>query len=260
MVIPDDFVGALSWLGDAERDRVLLQVVRWLTTGEEPDLEGPAMAVFEAGRRSIDKANAQSAGGRRGGQRRAARVEAAPAEGSDRSPAAAAAGAGQPSGAAPDPSPECAPDGSDLGQASSLVPSQGYQQEACREHNVTRTEQNGTEQGEGRAPARAVPDLCEVRAYFAAQAWRATVDPEDYFDNRQRCGWVDPQGRPILDWHADARSWARRQPSFDQAAAERSRARGQPADPPAGERWRPAKSARERLAELDAEAERLGVA
>ena len=233
---------AVGCLDPADRDRAVLGAARYAMTEEEPDLEGAARAVFLASKRAISKANRQSRGGARGGSARARRPD-------------------------PDAAERAGGDGT-LTKVPDGNLEQGSDGEPCGEHN--RTEHNGTEQGERGArprgadadvipfgpqprPSAQPPSLDEVRAYFAGNLLRG--DPEAFFLRYDEVGWVDAQGRPITNWRSTAKRWSRREPEFAQARAERSRAaRG---EPPAGEAWRPARSASQMLAEIEAE-ERKG--
>lgn len=246
MVLPDDFMEAVGCLDPADRDRAVLGAARYAMTEEEPDLDGPARAVFLAAKRAIFKANRQSRGGARGG---AARADRAGADG------------------APGKVPAVNLDQGSGGEPCGNL-DQGSVAEPCGEHN--RTEHNGTEPRERGArprgadadvipfgpqprPSAQPPSVEEVRAYFAGNLLRG--DPEAFFLRYDEVGWVDAQGRPITNWRSTAKRWSRREPEFAQARAERSRAaRG---EPPAGEAWRPARSASQMLAEIEAE-ERKG--
>lgn len=59
----------------------------------------------------------------------------------------------------------------------------------------------------------------EVEAYARASTMPA-FDAGAFVDHYAAVGWVMPNGRPVRDWHALARSWARRQPEFDRRDAE----------------------------------------
>lgn len=88
-------------------------------------------------------------------------------------------------------------------------------------------EDQGEDQGRGlgketekRAVAQArektkfvVPTLEEVREYVITE--KLAIDPDQFYDYYQAQGWVQSNGRPIKDWKAAARKWARRdsQPS-----------------------------------------------
>ena len=58
----------------------------------------------------------------------------------------------------------------------------------------------------------------EVEAYARASTMPA-FDAGAFVDHYAAVGWVMPNGRPVRDWHALARSWARRQPEFDRRDA-----------------------------------------
>lgn len=233
MVIPDDFIEALSYLPEGERAGVIVQVIEFVQTGAEPRLDGAAMGMFIAARRTILKANAQSSGGRKGGS-------AAPRRLADGNPGQASTGDGRGS----------------LPKVDERYLDKGTSDEPCGELNRTeqnRTEQNGT--GErahaGGGYGCEIPTIDEVRAHFAANCLRG--NPDAYWADRDAAGWRK-RGEPIANWRSDAMGWSYREPEFEQMRADRaarSAARGQPADAH-GPKFERVKSAREQLAEFEA--------
>lgn len=273
MVLPDDFMEAVGYLPAEERDRAILGAAHYAMTEEEPDLDGAAMGMFLAAKRSIYKANRQSRGGSKGGS-------ASPRPDGGEDPEAPAGQAppcrrGAPAGGG-DANPgkgSAEKGGPNLDQGSASKLGQGSAPEPCGEHNVT--EHNVTERNGGGARARAAaevipfgarpshpgqpPTLEEVRAYFGASCLRG--DPEAFFLRYDEVGWVDAQGRAIVNWQSTALRWSRREPEFAQARADRDRAAAtRRGEAPVGEAWRPAKSASQMLAEIEAAEAREGVA
>ena len=104
--------------------------------------------------------------------------------------------------------------------------------------------------GEGQAtPAPEPPAPDEFEAYFAANCLRG--DAGQFLDHYAAQGWTLPNGRPVSDWRALARNWARRQVGFD---AERKARGGQTSqEVERAATWRPAASEDEEIARLEAE-------
>lgn len=72
MVILDSVVeGALAMPDRAEADAFIAGVVRYLATGEEPELTGYALALFIATKPAIDTSKSRSESGRAGGRAKA---------------------------------------------------------------------------------------------------------------------------------------------------------------------------------------------
>ena len=259
MVLPDDYMEALCWLPEAERDDAVLQTVAFVMSGftVEPKLPGHLMAVFAAARRSIVKANRLAGNGRAGGKASDPGTATDPGAGESGSHGAEKAWQANSENA-------CQANSENACQANSENACQANSENAPGEHN--RTEQNGTEQNErgartrgevdepaGDAPAgRQPPTLEEARSYFGCNMLNGSA--EDWWLNRQRSGWLDPQGRQIVDWTADALAWSRREVQIRHDRDERSRARqrGDPGEA-RGPRFEPAKSAAEKLAEFERE-------
>jgi hypothetical protein len=66
-----------------------------------------------------------------------------------------------------------------------------------------------------RGRARFVPPtLDEIKVF--CQENSLSMDPEEYFDHYQGNGWVQGQkAKPIVDWKATVRNWARREKKFN---------------------------------------------
>lgn len=251
-----------------KRDRMELwdALLAYAFAGAEPSLKGAPKAVFIALRARVDG----SIQGAENGKRRAAPSKApsgypskAPSKGASQG---ACEGASQapPEGDGQDPSGHPS-EGPGEGQpANNSQPlgtvqeyrSTGVQEGECR--GVTPGDAPRAPEGSQGAewdPSVNPPGPSEAAAYFEANCLKG--DPERFVNVYAAQGWKRGNGRPIEDWRAQARLWSADQPKFDQIEADRAaRSKG---EAPAGERWAPAKTARDRLAELDAEAERLGI-
>jgi len=77
---------------------------------------------------------------------------------------------------------------------------------------TNKNDKNVKNEKKKRAHAAMPPSLEEVTAYVGEQ--HLVMDPGKFHDNYTMNGWVQGKGKPILDWKAAARNWARNEPLF----------------------------------------------
>lgn len=157
----------------------------------------------------------------------------------------------------------------------SKAPSEGYPEAPCegpaenpgrgearplgtvQEYKSTRVQEGCRGLGGGNTPRAAYdpqvnpPTVEEVRDYFGCSCLRG--DPEAFFAQYAATAWLDGKGQEIRDWHAQAMKWHKMQVSRDAEAS----ARGQPT--PSEAVWKPARTAEEELAEVEADLRRKGM-
>ena len=110
--------------------------------------------------------------------------------------------------------------------------------------------------GQGRGDAPDAPSEDEVVTYFTANCLNG--DPHAFFDFYASQGWRKSNGMPIVDWHAQAKQWHRKQREIDAEA----RSRGKPtASEVEAAAFRPVRklTPEEELKAVDEEAKRYGI-
>ena len=149
-------------------------------------------------------------------------------------------------------------------QGASQVPTQGASQQKEKEkekeskHTDVCLREAATPLGElaGNGDGCEAPSLDAVKAYFAANCLNG--DPEAFFDFYASQGWRKSNGMPIVDWHAQAKQWHRKQREIDAEA----RSRGKPtASEVEAAAFRPVRklTPEEELKAVDEEAKRYGI-
>lgn len=207
MNILDSLVdGALAMTSRKDSDAVIGAIVRCLRTGEEPDrLTGNALAMWTAIAPVVRKSRARSVAGAEGGNASACRCrDAVEPERSGETDSK------QPSKVQSKTASKRA--SKMASEQVSSLPSPDFSSPLQFPFGVEGCGEEGPEP----------PDEDEVRLYFAANC--LIGDPGEFFDHFEAQGWVRGNGRPIADWRAAARQWARRQREFDQSKPPELRA------------------------------------
>ena len=196
MNILDSIVeGALALPSRRDSDALIGAVVRFMATGEEPELSGVPSAMWLAVRPAVENSRAKSVSGRRGGSQNG--KQTAKQDGKQNGKQNGKQTAKQ--------------DGkqTEMKSASEQVSSSSsYSSSYSNSYSPS-----GSEGSQVDIPEP--PSVEEVRAYFACNC--LSGDPTEFFDHFEAQGWVRSNGQPIADWRAQARMWSRRQAEFDQS-------------------------------------------
>lgn len=216
MVILDSVVeGALAMTSRKDADAFIAGVVRYLATGDAPDLSGNALAMFIAVRPAIDKSTARVEAGRAGGKQTGKQTRSKQGSKNEANGQANTQANAKQTG-------------------KQTRSEQEQEQEEYQPESLTGVGGYSNLSACGRAPAPFVPPTVEeVRAYFEANCLAG--DPEHFRAHYAAQGWVRGNGRPVCEWQGLALDWSveeRKRATKEQAA----RARGNPAqDAPLGE-------------------------
>lgn len=216
MQLLDSHIEAGQELSAKDRQAYYTALIEYLYYGKEPNLKGPAKAVFVAIRPTLDNSKARAEAGSRGGSRKQKQPkrEAKPESNSEANTEANAKQTGK--------------------QTRSKTGS--YQDSSSPSYSSSYSPSVGEGSGEGEIPT---PEA--VTAYFQANLLRG--NPDEFYDHYASQGWVKGNGMAVCDWRAQARKWSRDQVKRD---AERA-ARGEPE--PEQAVWKPAQVDLDKAAE-----------
>lgn len=197
MNILDSIVeGALALPSRRDSDALIGAVVRFMATGEEPELSGVPAAMWMAVRPAVENSRAKSAAGKRGGRQSAKQNGKQSAKQNEK-------------------------------QSAKQMESKGASEQVSSSSSFS---SSLSDSPSGRFTFRddvpAPPTLDDVRAYFSCNCLRG--DPAEFFDHFESQGWLRANGLPISDWMAQARQWSRKQIEFDQSKPVEARAPEKP--------------------------------
>ena len=183
--------GALALPSRRDSDALIGAVVRFMATGEEPELSGVPSAMWLAVRPAVENSRAKSVSGRRGGSQNGKQTVKQTVK-----------------------------------QNGKQTVKQNWKQNGKQTEMKSASEQvsssssyshsyspSGSEGFQVDLPEP--PTAEDVRTYFQANCLRG--DPAEFFDHFECQGWVRSNGQPIADWRAQARMWSRKQVEFDQS-------------------------------------------
>ena len=163
-----------------DADGLICAVVRFMATGENPDLSGVAGAMWTAIRPAVENSRAKSVSGKAGGKQNGKQTAKQTAKQNEKQ--------------------------SEIKRAS---------EHSSSSSSYSYSYSSGVE-GCGEEGCRLEPPtLDEARTYFAANCLKG--DPSEFFDHFEAQGWVRSNGQVIADWKAQARQWSRKQAEFDQS-------------------------------------------
>ena len=188
--------GALALPNKRDADALICAVVRFMATGEDPDLSGVAGAMWVAIRPAVENSRAKSVNGRAGGKQNG--KQTAKQNGKQNGKQTAKQN-GKQNAKQNEKQSEIKRASEHSSSSSSYSYSYSSGVEGCGE--------------EGLCPEPPTAD--EARTYFAANCLKG--DPSEFFDHFEAQGWVRSNGQPIADWKAQARQWSRKQAEFDQS-------------------------------------------
>ncbi len=190
MQLLDSHVEAGQELGEEDKRAYYTALVEYLYYGIEPELSGPAKAVFIAIKPTLDNSIARSRAGRSGGSKRASKTEANAKQ------------ARKQNGSKREANGE-ANENQNAENRGSYQDSPSPYSSQPSTHQVSGGccyDGEGV-QGEGFAP----PTLDEVRGYFAANCLMG--DPDAFFATYDSQGWVKGNGMPVRSWTSLALKW-----------------------------------------------------
>lgn len=195
--------GALALPNKRDADALICAVVRFMATGEDPDLSGVAGAMWVAIRPAVENSRAKSvngrAGGKQNGKQTAKQTEKQSAKQTEKQ-----------SAKQNEKQSEIKRASEQSSSSSSYSYSYSSGVEGCGE--------------EGVCPEP--PTAEEARTYFAANCLHG--NPDEFLDHFAAQGWVRSNGQAIADWKAQARQWSRKQAEFDQLKPADQRAPEKP--------------------------------
>ena len=183
--------GALALPNKRDADALICAVVRFMATGEDPDLSGVAGAMWVAIRPAVENSRAKSVNGRAGGKQNGKQTAKQTEKQNEKQS-------------------EIKRASEQSSSSSSYSYSYSSGVEGCGE--------------EGVCPEP--PTAEEARTYFAANCLRG--NPDEFLDHFAAQGWVRSNGQAIADWKAQARQWSRKQAEFDQLKPADQRAPEKP--------------------------------
>ena len=191
--------GALALPNKRDADALICAVVRFMATGEDPDLSGVAGAMWVAIRPAVENSRAKSVNGRAGGKQNGKQNGKQTAKQN-----------GKQNEKQNEKQSEIKRASEQSSSSSSYSYSYSSGVEGCGE--------------EGVCPEP--PTAEEARTYFAANCLRG--NPDEFLDHFAAQGWVRSNGQTIADWKAQARQWSRKQAEFDQLKPADQRAPEKP--------------------------------
>lgn len=188
--------GALALPNKRDADALICAVVRFMATGEDPDLSGVAGAMWVAIRPAVENSRSKSVAGRAGGKQNGRQTAKQTEKQNGKQ---SAKQNGKQTAKQNDKQSEIKRASEHSSSSSSYSYSYSSGVEGCGEEGF----------------CLEPPTAAEARTYFAANCLRG--NPDEFLDHFAAQGWVRSNGQAIADWRAQARQWSRKQAEFDQA-------------------------------------------
>lgn len=181
------FRDAARSLNKRDQAAVLLAICDYALDGEEPQLAGPALAVFTVAKPNIDANSTRRKNGGKGGRPKGGTNGSAKGE------------------------PVVLQDG---GKEEPMVLQNDENNKPNENENGNENEKRGADKPP--RPRFVPPTVEEVRAYCRQKGYH--VDPEAFVNFYAANGWKQGKGKPIVDWKACVATWERREHPAEQAA------------------------------------------
>ena len=207
--------GALALPNKRDADALICAVVRFMATGEDPDLSGVAGAMWVAIRPAVENSRSKSVAGRAGGKQNG-RQTAKQTEKQNGKQSAKQNG-----------KQNAKQNGKQNGKQSAKQNGKQTAKQNDKQSEIKRASEHSSSSSSYSYSYSGVegcgeegfclepPTAAEARTYFAANCLRG--NPDEFLDHFAAQGWVRSNGQAIADWRAQARQWSRKQAEFDQA-------------------------------------------